>query len=86
MTRGDVKKLAVTGPAESLAIIQNVLANQPGPARDIVALNAGAAIYAAGFVPDLSAGVKSALDVLASGAARRKLEALVTLSKKLAAS
>ena len=84
--RGDVKKLAVTGPAESLAIIQNVLANQSGPARDIVALNAGAAIYAAGLAPDLPAGVKSALAALASGAARRKLEALVTLSKKLATS
>ncbi len=83
--RGDVKKLAVTNPAESLAIIQDVLANQPGPARDIVALNAGAAIYAAGLAPDLPAGVKSALAVLANGTARRKLEALVALSKKLAA-
>ncbi len=84
--RGDVKKLAVTNPAESLAIIQDVLANQPGPARDIVALNAGAAIYAAGLAPDFPAGVKSALAVLANGTARRKLEALVVLSKKLAAS
>ena len=86
LARGDVKKLTVTGQAESLAIIQAVFANQSGPARDIVALNAGAAIYAAGLAPDLPAGVKSALGVLASGAARRKLEALVTLSKKLAAS
>jgi len=63
-----------------------VLANQPGPARDIVALNAGAAIYAAGLAPDLPAGVKTAQTVLASGAARYKLEALVALSRKLAAS
>lgn len=86
MARGDVKKLGVASPAESLAIIQGVLANQPGPARDIVALNAGAAIYAAGLAPDLPTGVKAAQAVLASAAARHKLEALVALSRKLAAS
>ena len=86
MVRGDVKKLGVASPAESLAIIQGVLANQPGPARDIVALNAGAAIYAAGLAPDLPAGVKTAQTVLASGAPRYRLEALVALSRKLAAS
>jgi len=83
--RGDVKKLAVTSPAESLAIIQNVLANQPGPARDIVVLNAGAAIYVAGLAPNLDAGVKKAAEVIASGAARAKLDALAALSKKLVA-
>ena len=83
--RGDVKKLAVTSPAESLAIIQNVLANQPGPARDIVVLNAGAAIYVAGLAPNLDAGVKKAAEVIAIGAARAKLDALATLSKKLIA-
>ena len=83
--RGDVKKLAVTSPAESLAIIQNVLANQPGPARDIVVLNAGAAIYVAGLAPNLDAGVKKAAEVVASGAARAKLDALAALSKKLVA-
>ena len=56
--RGDVKKLGVTSPAESLAIIRGVFDNQPGPAHDIVALNAGAAIYAAGLAPNLDAGVK----------------------------
>ena len=86
MVRGDVKKLGIASPAESLAIIQGVLANQPGPARDIVALNAGAAIYAAGLAPDLPAGVKAAQAVLASGAPRYRLEALVALSRKLAAS
>ena len=85
MMRGDVKKLAVTGPAESLAIIKGVFDNQPGPARDIVALNAGAAIYAAGLAPSLEAGVKKATEVIASGAARAKLDALAALSKKLVA-
>ena len=83
--RGDVKKLGVTSPAESLAIIRGVFDNQPGPARDIVALNAGAAIYVAGLAPNLNAGVKKAAEVIASGAARVKLDALAALSKKLVA-
>ena len=83
--RGDVKKLGVTSPAESLAIIRTVFDNQPGPARDIVVLNAGAAIYVAGLAPNLEAGVKKAVEVIASGAARAKLDALAKLSKKLVA-
>ena len=83
--RGDVKKLGVTSPAESLAIIRGVFDNQPGPAHDIVALNAGAAIYAAGLAPNLDAGVKKAAEVIASGAARAKFDALTALSKKLVA-
>ncbi len=83
--RSDVSGLAVASPAESLSIIDSVLNNQAGPARDIVALNAGAAIYVAGLAPDLGAGVKSALGVIASGAARKKLHDLVSLSRQLAA-
>src|SRR3990170_2819516 len=83
--RGDVSKLIVASPAESLSIIESVLNNKPGPARDIVALNAGAAIYVAGLAPDLGTGVKTALEVIASGAARKKLHDLVALSKQLAA-
>ncbi|MDP2707587.1 MAG: anthranilate phosphoribosyltransferase [Burkholderiales bacterium] len=85
MKRGEVSKLAVTSPAESLVMIEAVLNNEPGPACDIVALNAGAAIYAAGLQPDLDAGIRAAQDVIASGAARKKLHDLVALSKKLAA-
>jgi len=81
--RGDVTKLAVTSPTESLAIIEALLNNQPGPARDIVALNAGAAIYAAGLAPDLGAGVKTALEVITNGTARTKLHDLVAISKTL---
>ncbi len=84
-SRGDVKKLGVTSPAESLAIIRGVFDSQSGPARDIVALNAGAAIYVAGLAPNLEAGVKKAAEVIASGAARAKLDALAALSKKLVA-
>ncbi len=84
-SRGDVKKLGVTSPAESLAIIRGIFDSQAGPARDIVALNAGAAIYVAGLAPSLEAGVKKAAEAIASGAARAKLDALAALSKKLVA-
>ncbi len=83
IVRGDVKKLGVASPAESLALIRNVFDSQSGPARDIVVLNAGAAIYVAGLAPSLEAGVKKAAEVIASGAARAKLDALAVLSKKL---
>ena len=83
---GRLAELSVATPAESLQRIERVLANEPGPARDIVALNAGAAIYAAGLARDIKAGVEAALGVIASGAAREKLRALVTLSQKLSVS
>jgi anthranilate phosphoribosyltransferase len=85
LTRADVKKLSVTSAADSLAMIHGVFNNESGPARDIVALNAGAAIYAAGLAPDLGAGVKAAQTVIASGTARAKLEALVVTSRRLTA-
>ena len=49
-----------------------VLANQPGPARDIVALNAGAALYLCGFCADLREGYARAGELIASGAARER--------------
>ena len=52
-----------------------------GPERDIVALNAGAAIYAAGITDSLAAGVQGALASMASGEARRRLEALVAFGQ-----
>jgi len=78
--RVDIKQLVVSSAAESLAIINSVLENQPGPARDIVMLNAGAAIYAAGLADTLDAGIRKADTVLATGKAKEKLDALVKLS------
>lgn len=80
---GKLKDLAVDGAEESLAIVKQVLDNTPGAARDIVVLNAGAAIYAADLVDSLEAGVQKAGEVIASGAAREKLDALVNLSRSL---
>jgi anthranilate phosphoribosyltransferase len=82
--RGSVADIAVDSVAASLAMVESVLNNEEGPARDIVALNAGAAIYAAGLATALDAGVKKAQAVIAGGAARDKLLALVGLSKRLA--
>ncbi len=75
--------LKVADACESLAIIEGVLAGKPGPARDIVLLNAGAAIYAADLVDTLAAGVQRAAEVIDSGAAREKLAALVRVSNSV---
>jgi anthranilate phosphoribosyltransferase len=78
------RALKVETPQESLALMRQVLDNQPGAARDIVILNAGAALYAANVVADIKQGIAKARAVLESGAAREKLEQLVRVSKTLA--
>jgi len=85
LERGSLEDLRVDGPEESLALIRQVLAGEAGPARNIVLLNAGAALYAAGLAPDLEGGVEQAGRVIDSGAAARKLDDLVALSQRLAA-
>lgn len=81
MQRSSLSQLAVEDAEQSLAIIHQVFDNQAGPARDIVALNAGAAIYAADLATDLQQGVEKALAVIASGEAKAKLAALVAFAK-----
>ena len=78
--RTGLEGIAVADAAESLEMIRAVLANQPGPARDIVMLNAGAAIYAAGLTPTLAEGVTRAGTVLENGRARQTLDDLVEVS------
>ena len=80
-TRGNLQDLAVADAQSSLVIINAVLDNQPGAARDIVALNAGAAIYAADLTETLQAGVQTALQSIANGSAKQKLQALLTYAK-----
>jgi anthranilate phosphoribosyltransferase len=65
---------------EAKAMLLGVLENQPGAARDIVQLNAGAAIYASGITATLADGVKKAAEIIASGAAKQKLAQLIQLS------
>lgn len=65
-----LESLAARDAKASLAHIRAVFDDQPGPARDIVTLNSGAAIYIAGLAPTLAAGIERAREVIASGAAR----------------
>ncbi len=78
MKRTDLEQIRATDSAHSLAIIKSVFNNTEGPAKDIVCLNAGAAIYAAGLTASLADGVEKAQDVIASGAVAEKLQQLIT--------
>ncbi len=73
--------IRVDGVEQSRDMMLAALDNKEGAARDIVALNAGASIYIAGKASTLVDGVKQALAVLASGAARQKLEQFVAFTK-----
>jgi anthranilate phosphoribosyltransferase len=66
---------------ESKAMLLRALENTPGPARDIVALNAGASIYVAGLAATLADGVAKAREVIALGAARRKVDEFVASTR-----
>ena len=79
--RAPLNELAVNNAVDSLSIVKSVLDNQAGAARDIVQLNAGAAIYAANISDTLAAGIAKAAQVIASGAARAKFDALIAYSK-----
>lgn len=76
----NISELAVSGAEESLDVIKKVLNNETGPAKDIVKFNSGAAIYVAGLADSLEAGIEKAEEVIASGAAKAKLDELVSLS------
>jgi anthranilate phosphoribosyltransferase len=79
-----IESIQVKDAAESKARVESVLANEPGPSRDIVVLNAAAALYVAGVVESLWDGVAAARDALARGAAREKLDQLVKFTRSFA--
>jgi len=81
----DRRSIQVHTVEESREMILAVLGNQPGPANNIVSLNAGAAIYVAGVAPTLKAGIERARQAIESGAARRKLDEFVAFTRKLRA-
>jgi anthranilate phosphoribosyltransferase len=81
LPRSPISAIRVGGPQESLAMLLGVLEDKPGPARDIVVLNAGASIYAAGVAETLGQGVAQADAAIASGEARNRLDRLVILSQ-----
>src|SRR5690606_37259481 len=79
------RNLKVTDTAESKQYILEALANTPGPVRDIVVLNAGTALYAAGVAASIADGLDKAREAIASGAAQAKLEQFVQVTQQLAA-
>jgi len=78
------RNLKVASTEESIALLHAVLDNQPGPANDIVALNAGAALYVAGVANSIAQGVMHAREVIANGQARQRLQHYIHVSQELA--
>ncbi len=79
------RNLAVANAAESKALLLAALADTPGVAREIVALNSGAALYTAGVADSISDGIALARIAISSGAAKAKLDAFVAMTQQLAA-
>ncbi|SEL01811.1 anthranilate phosphoribosyltransferase [Nitrosovibrio tenuis] len=82
MKTAPIETIQAQDPAHSRMILTSVLDNQPGPALDIVLLNAGAAIYLAGVAESLERGVAKARAAIESGAAKAKLCELVAFSNR----
>ena len=82
LERASLALIKLNDVQESVAMIRALLAGESGAAADIVALNAGAAIYVAGISKDLSAGVALAQQQLANGEAAQTLQQLVTFSQQ----
>ena len=83
LERGSLDGLRVKSAEESLAIVRDVLAGKAGLALDMVAFNAGAALYVSGNAPDIAAGVARAREVLLSGAAGERMAALSELTQTM---
>jgi anthranilate phosphoribosyltransferase len=86
LRRGRYEDVAGGPPEDNAAVTRRIFAGEAGPARDLAALNAGAAIYVAGRAGTLEAGVRAAEEALDSGAAAEALDRLVALSQQLAPS
>jgi anthranilate phosphoribosyltransferase len=85
LTMASNRALKVETPQQSLAMLNVVLNDEAGAARDIVALNAGVALYAADVAASLADGVMLAREALSSGRALAKMQQFVTRTKELAA-
>ena len=83
LPQAEIDTLAVECVNDSLKKMYEVLDNTRGPARDIVVLNSGAAIYASGICDSLEAGINKAKNALDSGTARSKLNSLVELTNNI---
>ena len=78
------RNLKVSNVTESKEKILEALTNKIGPARDIVILNSGTALYAAGIASSIANGITLAKEVVASGAARSKLDQFVQFTQNIA--
>ena len=78
------RSLKVSEAVESREMLLKVLDGEPGPAREIVVLNSAAALYAADVVPSIQAGLSKAREAIDSGAARARLDAFVSLTRRFA--
>ena len=84
LSEAPLEQIAGGEPQENAAVIRSAFEGEEGPVRDVILLNAGAAIYAGGRADDLGAGVERAREAVDSGAATRMLEALAVRSRELA--
>jgi anthranilate phosphoribosyltransferase len=82
LTMASHRSLRVETAEESRDMLKAVLNNQPGPAHDIVALNAGVALYAADVAPTMMDGLKLAQQVLANGLANQKLTQFIEFTHR----
>ncbi len=78
------RNLVVDDAAESMQMLRAVLDNVPGRALEIVAMNAGAALYVAGVAQTIGHGIARAREAIASGAARARLDLFVRVTRELA--
>jgi len=85
LTMASNRALKVETPEQSKAMLRSVLDDEPGPARDIVILNAGVALYAADVAGSMADGVAMAREALTSGKALAKMHQFVARTKELAA-
>jgi len=86
LTMASNRSFKVETPEQSRAMLLGVLDDTPGPAKEIVAFNAGVALYTANVVDSVAQGITKARAAIESGAAKAKLDALVTVAHQLGAS
>ena len=82
LSEAPLESVAGGTPEENAAVVRSVLGGEPGPARDLVLLNAGAAILAGGRADDLQAGVAAAAEAIDTGAAQRVLDDLAAATTR----
>ena len=84
LTMASNRAFKVETPEQSRTVLLSVLQNEPGPARDIVVLNAGVALYAANVAASMADGITLARDAVTSGKALAKLHQFIARTKELA--